>query len=161
MSSTIQPRSSCSTADTATCGAMRTTRFLPAAGLVSADQGKLRRNVGIGGVTFRPTQKHIGLGRRGSGRQRRRVLPDQLVQLSEGPRARRAIRPPPRSVFPRILRLLNNQNPVPGVKYEYQAQQESLSFLWAPERRQELERSRVLTAAPRCIRISAIWSRRP
>ncbi len=31
--------------------------ILPAAGLVSADQGKLRRNVGLGGATFHPTSK--------------------------------------------------------------------------------------------------------
>src|SRR5260221_12578942 len=30
---------------------------LPPAGLVSADQGRLRRNVGIGGIVFRPIQK--------------------------------------------------------------------------------------------------------
>ena len=30
---------------------------LPPEGLASSDQAKLRRNVGIGGVTFRPTQK--------------------------------------------------------------------------------------------------------
>ncbi len=30
---------------------------LPPEGLASSDQAKLRRNVGLGGVTFRPTQK--------------------------------------------------------------------------------------------------------
>ncbi len=30
---------------------------LPAEGLVSSDEGRLRRNVGLGGVTFRPSQK--------------------------------------------------------------------------------------------------------
>ena len=60
---------------------------LPPAGLMSSDQAKLRRNVGIGGVTFRPSQKIIDPDRRGSRLQRRRVFPHQLVRLSEGPRA--------------------------------------------------------------------------
>ena len=57
MYSTTPPRKSCCAAATVTCGATPTTRFFRLRDWSSADQAKLRRNVGIGGVTFRPTQK--------------------------------------------------------------------------------------------------------
>ena len=47
-------RSSPSTADTATYGARPMTRFLPTGGTGECGSGEARRNVGIGGVTFRP-----------------------------------------------------------------------------------------------------------
>ena len=60
---------------------------LPPAGLVSSDQAKLRRNVGIGGLTFRPRQKLSLTAEAEGGLERRRVFPHQPVRLSKGPRA--------------------------------------------------------------------------
>ena len=134
---------------------------LPAAGLVSSDQAKLRRNVGIGGVTFRPSQK-ISLSGRGRSRHRAAApTSGPVCTITRKSARRRAIRPSTSLSLSADFTLLNNQNPVPGVNYDYRAQQESLSLFWSPGRRQDLEMFRAPTRDPRCIRTSAIWIRRP
>ena len=105
--------------------------ILPPEGLASADAGKLRRNVVIGGFTFRPMRKLSitgeAEGASGSSAYFRTSLHDyQKARAQVRYQAAAAL-----SVSADFS-LLNNQNPVAGVQYDYQARQESLSFLWSP-----------------------------
>jgi hypothetical protein len=106
--------------------------ILPAAGLVGAEQGTLRRNVGIGGVTFRPSQNlsltgEVEAAASGGAYFRTSLYNYQKVRAQARYQVNTSL-----SLFADFA-LLNNQNPVPGVKDAFQAQQESLSFLWSPK----------------------------
>lgn len=105
--------------------------FLPVAGLASADQGRLRRNVGIGGVTFRPNQKILVSGEvegaaSGGAYFRTSLYNYQKVRAQARYQATTTLS------LSADFSLLNNHNPLPGVQYDYLAHQESLSFLWVP-----------------------------
>lgn len=104
---------------------------LPAAGLASSDRGQLRRNVGIGGLTFRPNQKLSVTGEvegaSSSGVYFRTSLYDyQKVRAQARYQISGAL-----SASADFI-LLNNQNPVPGVHYDYLSTQEALSLFWSP-----------------------------
>ncbi len=104
---------------------------LPPAGLMSSDQAKLRRNVGIGGVTYHPTQKIT-------------IRTDAEVASSGGAyfrtslydyqKVRAQVRYQALTSFSLAadFTLLDNNNPVPGVNYDYRSQQESLALFWSP-----------------------------
>ncbi len=105
---------------------------LPVAGLASADQGTLRRNVGIGGITYRPSQKWSVSGEvegaSSSGAYFRTSLYDyQKVRAQAHYQATKSLN------LAADFSLLVNNNPLAGTRYSYQAQQESLSFLWTPK----------------------------
>jgi hypothetical protein len=104
---------------------------LPPEGLMSSDQARLRRNVGIGGVTYRPSQKVT-------------VRTDAEVASSGGAYFRTSLYDY-QKVHGQVryqalinlslaadFTLLDNNNPVPGVNYDYRSQQESLSLFWSP-----------------------------
>ena len=104
---------------------------LPAAGLSSADQGKLRRHVGIGGITFRPFLK-LSItgdveGASSDGAYFRTSLYNyQKLRTQAHYKATGSL------MLGADFTLLHNDNPLAGSKYSYQAQQESLSFTWTP-----------------------------
>ena len=104
---------------------------LPPAGLMSSDQAKLRRNVGIGGVTYRPSQKLTvradGEAASSGGSYFRTSLYDyQKVHAQARYQALTSLN------LTADFTLLDNNNPVPGVNYDYRSQQESLSLFWSP-----------------------------
>ena len=104
---------------------------LPAAGLVSADQAKLRRNVGLGGVRYRPMQKlslmaEAEVGSSGAAYFRTSLYDYQRVRAQARYQAIKSL-----NLAADFTELLNN-NPVPGVNSNYRAQQESLSLFWTP-----------------------------
>ncbi|MBZ5636347.1 MAG: hypothetical protein LAO55_24740 [Acidobacteriia bacterium] len=104
---------------------------LPPAGLMSSDHARLRRNVGIGGVTFRPSQKiSISAQAEGasSGGAYFRTSPYDYQKVHAQARYQALTSLGLTADFT----LLNNQNPVPGVNYDYRSQQESLSLFWSP-----------------------------
>jgi hypothetical protein len=105
---------------------------LPPAGLASTDQGKLRRNVGIGGVTFRPFQKISVSGDVEAASSRGAYFRTSLYNYQKY-RAQARYQATASLSLSADFTLLNNQNPLPGVKYDYLAHQESISFLWAPK----------------------------
>ena len=105
--------------------------FLPAAGLVSADQGSLSRNVGIGGVTFRPNQKLSVSGEVEAAASGGVYFQTSLYNYQKLT-AKARYQATGSLSLSADFNFLNNQNPLSGTKYSYQAQQESLSFLWAP-----------------------------
>ncbi len=89
--------------------------FLPVAGLASADQGRLRRNVGIGGVTFRPNQKILVSGEvegaaSGGAYFRTSLYNYQKVRAQARYQATTTLS------LSADFSLLNNHNPLPGVQ---------------------------------------------
>jgi hypothetical protein len=105
--------------------------ILPPAGLASSDRGKLRRNVGLGAVTFRPNQKVSITGEvegasSGGAYFRTSLYNYQKVRTLARYQATATLS------LSADFTLLNNQDPLPGVHYDYLAHQESLSFLWTP-----------------------------
>ena len=104
---------------------------LPPEGLMSSDQAKLRRNVGIGGVTYRPTQKitlrtDAEVASSGGSYFRTSLYDYQKVHAQARYQALTSLN------FTADFTLLDNNNPVPGVNYDYRSQQESLSLFWSP-----------------------------
>jgi hypothetical protein len=104
---------------------------LPPEGLMSSDQAKLRRNVGIGGVTYRPTQKitlrtDAEVASSGGAYFRTSLYDYQKVHAQARYQALISLS------LAADFTLLDNNNPVPGVNYDYRSQQESLSLFWSP-----------------------------
>lgn len=104
---------------------------LPASGLVSSDQAKLRRNVGLGGVTFRPSQK-ISVSAEAEGAASGGAYYRTSLYDYQKVRARARYQALTSLSFSADFTALNNQNPVSGVNYDYLAHQESLSLFWSP-----------------------------
>lgn len=103
----------------------------PAADLVSSDQAKLRRNVGLGGFTYRPTQKmtlsgSAEIAASGGAYFRTSLYNYQKFQAKGRYQVTRALN------LAADFSLLNNHDPQPGVNFEYSSHQESLSLLWTP-----------------------------
>ena len=104
---------------------------LPPEGLMSSDQAKLRRNVGIGGVTYRPFQKitirtDAEVASSGGAYFRTSLYDYQKVHAQARYQALTSLS------LAADFTLLDNNNPVPGVNYDYRSQQESLSLFWSP-----------------------------
>jgi hypothetical protein len=104
---------------------------LPPEGLMSSDQAKLRRNVGIGGVTYRPTQKitirtDAEVASSGGAYFRTSLYDYQKVHAQARYQALTSLS------LAADFTLLDNNNPVPGVNYDYRSQAESLSLFWSP-----------------------------
>ncbi len=104
---------------------------LPAEGLASSDQAKLRRNAGIGGITYRPTRKITVSGSAevassGGAYFRTSLYNYQKVQAKARYQATKALN------VSADFSLLNNRDPQTGVRYDYLSHQESLSVLWTP-----------------------------
>jgi hypothetical protein len=104
---------------------------LPTAGLVGAEQGKLSRNVGIGGVTFRPGQKISVSGDVEAASSGGAYFQTSLYNYQKL-RAKARYQVTASLSLAADFGFLNNQNPLSQIKYAYQSQQESLSLLWAP-----------------------------
>ena len=104
---------------------------LPAAGLVSADVGRLSRNVGIGGATYHASQKltvsgEVEAASSGGGYFRTSLYDYQKVRAQTRYQVTGSLS------LAADFTLLNNRNPLSGINYDYLASQESLSFFWAP-----------------------------
>ena len=111
--------------------------ILPIAGLVGYEQGKIRRNVIIAGVSWHPFQKawlnfNFENGSSGSTYFRTSLYNYQMArfhgryQLS------------PAFSISASASLLNNQNPSPDVNYDFLSHQESASLLYSPGGRKSL-----------------------
>jgi hypothetical protein len=105
--------------------------ILPAAGLASADEGKLRRNVVLGGFTFRPINKLSVTGEAEGASEDRAYF---RTGLHDYQKARAQVRYQVAAALSvsADVNILSNQNPASGVQYDYQARQQSLSFFWSP-----------------------------
>jgi hypothetical protein len=103
---------------------------LPAAGLASVESGKLRQNVGIGGFTYRPVQK-VSFSAEGESASSGGAYFRTSLYDYQKVRAQVRYHTGPIS-FSADFNLLNNQDPQPGIHYDYLAHQESLSVMWSP-----------------------------
>ena len=103
---------------------------LPAEGLASMDSVKLRQNVGIGGFTYRPIQKFSFSAQGESASSGSAYFRTSLYDYQKV-RAQARYHTGPLS-FSADFNLLNNQDPQPGVNYDYLSHQESLSIMWSP-----------------------------
>lgn len=104
---------------------------LPPAGLVSSDFGRLSRNVGIGGATYRASQKltlsgEVEAASSGGGYFRTSLYDYQKVRAQARYQVSGSLS------LAADFTLLNNRNPLSGINYDYLASQESLSFFWSP-----------------------------
>jgi hypothetical protein len=113
---------------------------LPPEGLISADQARLRRNVAIGGLTYRPIQRvsisaDAESASSGGAYFRTSLYNYQKIRAQARYQALKAL-----SVTADFNALIN-RNPVAGVNYDYRAQQESLSLLWSPQKAWDFEGS--------------------
>ena len=106
--------------------------ILPPEGLAGPEQGKLRRNVGIGAVTYRPRPKFSATaeaeGAESGGVYFRTSLYNyERVRVQGRYQAANSL-----SVWGDFT-YLHNTNPTPGVEYKYHAVQETASLLWTPK----------------------------
>jgi len=108
------------------------TLVLPIQGLLTPDSGELRRNVGIGGVTFRTSQKLVLSGEveaAASGSTYFRTSLNDYQRMH----ARARYQALGSLSVSADFSLLNNQNPATGVQLDYLARQSSVSVFWAPQ----------------------------
>jgi hypothetical protein len=103
----------------------------PPAGLASADEGKLRRDVVLGGFTFRPMRKLSIIGEAEGAPDGQAYFRTSLHNYQKA-RAQVRYQASTWLSLSADFSLLSNQNPLSGVHYDYQARQQSLSFLWSP-----------------------------
>jgi hypothetical protein len=103
---------------------------LPAEGLASVESVKLRQNVGIGGFTYRPIQKFSFSAEGESASSGGAYFRTSLYDYQKV-RAQARYHTGPISLSA-DFNLLNNQDPQPGIHYDYLSHQESLSVMWSP-----------------------------
>jgi len=103
---------------------------LPAEGLASVENVKLRQNVGIGGFTYRPASK-LSFSAEGESASSGGAFFRTSLYDYQKVRAQARYHTGPIS-FSADFNLLNNQDPQPGVNYDYLSHQESLSVMWSP-----------------------------
>jgi hypothetical protein len=108
-----------------------TDAMLPQAGLVGMDQGKLRRNIGLGGVTFRPSQK-LSISGDAEGASSGGAYFRTSLYNYQRFRARARYQASPSLHISADVSLLINRNPASGIRYDYLAHQESIAVLWSP-----------------------------
>lgn len=107
-------------------------QILPLEGLAMPEHATLRRNVALGGLTFRPTQKlsisgDVEAGASGGVYFRTSLYNYQRIRARARYQLAKTIH------LSAAFHLLDNQNPTQGLNYEYLAHQESLSLSWSPE----------------------------
>jgi hypothetical protein len=106
---------------------------LPQAGeLTGVEQAKLRRKVGLGGVVYRPTQKLLLTAEA-------EVASSGGVYFNTSLYDYQKVRTQARYQVTNSLSValdlisLNNENPTPGINYNFRSQQEAASIFWSPE----------------------------
>ena len=106
--------------------------FLPVEGLFPTGSGQLRQNIGIGGLTYHPSTKfRVNATIEAS--------PGQTTYFRNGlynyQRASLQARYQVSSSLSAGVDygIVNNQNPTPGINYDFRGQQASASLYWAPK----------------------------
>ena len=105
---------------------------LPQGGeLTGVEQAKLRRNVGLGGIVYRPMQKLLLTAET-------EVASSGGVYFNTSLYDYQKVRTQARYQATGSLSValdftyLNNENPTPGINYKYRSQQEAASLFWSP-----------------------------
>jgi hypothetical protein len=105
---------------------------LPLEGLAAPEGVTLRRKVGIGGITYHPNSKLSVSGDMEIARSTDVYFRTSLFNYEKG-RARARYQLSNTLSFSADFSALNNQNPTPGIHYDFHAYQESLALLWSPQ----------------------------
>jgi hypothetical protein len=105
---------------------------LPPAGLVTSDLAKLRRNTGIAGIAFRPNSKLLVSGEAevaesGGAYFRTSLYNYQRAHAQARYDLTKSLNASADFTY------LGNQNPTPGVGYDFRSAQESLTLFWLPK----------------------------
>jgi hypothetical protein len=103
---------------------------LPPEGLASSDRVKLRRNTGIGGFTYRPLKK-VSVSAEGESASSGAAYFRTSLYNYQKVRAQARYQSGPFTVSA-DFNLLDNQDPEPGIKYDFLEHAESLSVMWSP-----------------------------
>ena len=105
---------------------------LPQGGeLTGSEQARLRRNVGLGGVVYRPIQKLLLTAEA-------EVAWSGGVYFNTSPYDYQKVRTQARYQATDSLSValdftyLNNENPTPGINFSFRSQQEAASLFWSP-----------------------------
>ena len=105
--------------------------IVPQAGLAGLERGKLRRNVGLGGLAFHASQK-LSINADVEGASSSDTYFRTSLRDYQKLRARARYQLLASLNISADINILNNQNPSPGIHYDYLARQESLSLQWSP-----------------------------
>ena len=107
------------------------TLVLPLEGLQQLDRGKLQRHVFSGGLSFRPVARlSINADAEGAASGRTYFRTSLHDYQRGGFRARYQVKGTVNLAAD--YRILNNQNPTPGIGYDFRNQQTSIVLSWAP-----------------------------
>jgi hypothetical protein len=105
--------------------------ILPVEGLASAAQGTLRRDVGIGGFTFRPIHK-LSISAEAEAASSSGAYFRTSLYNYQKVRAQGRYQATKSLTVSGDFTWLNNQDPQDGINFDYQVSQESLSLMWSP-----------------------------
>jgi hypothetical protein len=109
-----------------------TNRVLPEQGLVSIDDGRLRRNVWTGGFSYRPISNLVFNGDAEGAASARTYFRTGLNDYQRGS-LRARYRVTQNLHLTGDFRILNNQNPTPGVDYDMRGHRVSMALQWLPK----------------------------
>ncbi len=105
--------------------------ILPLSGLAGLDQGTIRRNVALAGVAWRPFQKLSLNADFEDGSSGSTYFRTSLYNYRKG-RVLGRYQVSSSFSFAANANVLSNQNPMPGIHYDFLSHQESASLVYAP-----------------------------
>jgi hypothetical protein len=106
---------------------------LPQGGELSGvEQAKLRRNVGLGGIIYRPNQKLLLTAEMEVASSGGVYFNTSLYNYQKV-RTQARYQASPSLSLALDFTYLNNENPTPGINYNFRSQQEAASIFWSPE----------------------------
>jgi hypothetical protein len=104
---------------------------LPPAGLAYSDHVSFTRNVGIGGVSYRPMKKLLLSAEGEAGSSSGQYFRTSLYDYDKV-RAQARYQLLNELSLSATFSFLNNENPLPSINFDYLSHQESVSLLWQP-----------------------------
>ena len=93
--------------------------------------GNLQRNVGIGGITYHPAQK-LSVTADFEGASSDNIYFRTSLNDYQKLRAQARYQATSTLSLQANFSYLNNENPAPGIKYEFESRDSALSFFWSP-----------------------------
>jgi hypothetical protein len=109
-----------------------TSVVLPLAGLLLPDSGTVRRNIGIGGFSFRPNTRLV-ISAEVEGASSGSAYFHTSLRDYQKMHGRASYQVSTELTVSADFSLLNNQNTAAGIPYDYFAQANSASFIWSPK----------------------------
>ena len=103
----------------------------PSFGLLSAESAELKRHVGKGGFTYRPAAR-LSISADLEAAASSRVYFRTSLNDYQRMRLRARYQATNTLMFSADTSLLNNQNPAPGIDYDFLSRNSSISILWTP-----------------------------